>query len=144
MWYVVLKSIIILIVTFSSIKSLLHCFLVRLLVTSLCLCFLRSEWYFILFSYESFWSHTSSISFSFNHNVLLLSTIVYIPFLLYDSWLIDISREFFCVSSTEASEFFVSAFISLYSLNKLFAETNFSCLINHSSKNFSNIEPSLS
>ena len=74
----------------------------------------------------------------------MLSTIVYIPFLLYDSRLIDISRKMFCVSSAEASGFFVSPFISLYSLNKLFAETNFSCLINHSSKNFSNIEPSLS
>ena len=77
---VFLQSIITLTVNFLSLKILFHVFG---LSSSSYLCLLWSEWYFIVISCSFLWSNLFSICFSFNHNILSLTTTVPIPFLSY-------------------------------------------------------------
>ena len=77
---VFLQSIITLIVNFLSLKILFHVFG---LSSSSYLCFLWSEWHFIVISCSFLWSNLFSICFSFNHHIPSLSTTVPIPFLSY-------------------------------------------------------------
>ena len=78
---IVLQSIITLVANFSSMKVLLTCFIGS--STSSYLCFLWSERYFIVNSRKYLWSNSFSICFWFIHNILSLSAIVSVPFLLY-------------------------------------------------------------
>ena len=98
------------------------------LVTSSYLCFLWSEWYFVVFSCKSLWSYPSSIFFSFNHIIPLLSTIISIPFLLYVSLLLSKSC-FYSVFHRSFSIFYFY-FHFIYFLNTLLIDTNLSWLIN--------------
>ena len=75
-----LQSIITLTANFSSIKVPLH-YVLGFFLSSLCLCFLWSEWCFVLIFHKLFWSNQSFICFSFNRNIPSLSTIVSVPFL---------------------------------------------------------------
>ena len=122
---VVLESIITLAANYLRIKILLG----RLFgsSTSSYLCFLCSK-NILLRSIP----HPSSICFSFNHNISSLSALFlhhfFVSFSVYISYI-------FKLYSTEAfPEVFISSFISLYSLNKLFTETNSSQLIYESIK----------
>ena len=95
---------------FSFRKILLHCFFGS--STSSYLCFLWSEWYFVLSSLKCLWSNPSSICFSFNHNILSWSCLsAYISHI-------------YIVHSTEVWGFFISSFIS-YFLTTLFIENKF-------------------
>ena len=115
---------------FSPVKILLHFFFC--FSTSSCLCFPWSEWYFILISGKILWSNPSSICFSFNHNIPSLSTITSIPYLsnVFSAYI----NHVYIIYSIEVSGFFISSFISLYSLNRLFTERNSSWLIYESIK----------
>ena len=66
---IVLQSIITLSANFSFTKILLECFFDS--STSLYLCFLWSEWYFVMISHKSFLINPSFICFSVNHIISL-------------------------------------------------------------------------
>ena len=114
------------IANFSSIKIIFH-FLFDLL-SSYCLCFLWSEWYLDVTSRKLLWTNPSFRCFSNTifHDYLLL--------FLYRFYTISFFYVFLLISAifiyyTEVSGFFISFFISLYSLNTLFTKTNSSWLL---------------
>ena len=121
-----IQSIITVIVNFSSIKILLHCFFGS--VTSSYLCFLWSEWYFIVIFPTFLWSIPSFHLTAILHCYLLLILYHFIHTFLCFVNLINI------VHSTKVSGFFNSSFISLCFLNTSFTETNSSWLIHQSVK----------
>ena len=91
------------------------------------LCFLWSEWYFIVISSRILWSNSSSVFFSFNHDIPSLSAILsyyfFHPFLcIYEPPLYSGFHRRFMI-------FFISSSISLYSASTLFTERNSSWLI---------------
>ena len=94
------------------------------------LCFLWSESYFILISRKFLWSNPSSIYFSFNHSIRLLSIFVCMPFLSYVFVLIKI---ILCIPQ-KFQNFFISSSFSSFSLNVLFTATNSAWLIYNSIK----------
>ena len=75
---------------------------------------------------------SSSIRFSLNHNIPSLSAIVSRPFRSYVFLLIS-TIFIYCISQN-LQNFFISFFISLYSLKTLFIETNSTWLICESIK----------
>ena len=124
---VVLQSIITLIVNFSLIKILLHCFFGS--STSSYLRFLLFELNFVVISCKFLWSnpyvfHLTAIF----HNYLLLFLYYFLCmyFCLYQPFLYSVFHRSFRI--------FYFFFISLNSLNKLFTETNSSWLLYKSIK----------
>ena len=121
------------IANFSSIKIISY-FLVDLL-SSYCLCFLWSEWYLDVTSRKRLWTNPSFICFSCKHNIPWLSTIVSIPFLYHFIFLrFSVYMSHIYILHRSFRIFFISFFISLYSLNTLFTKTNSSWLIYESIK----------
>ena len=82
---------------------------------------------FIVISSTFLWSYHFSICFSFNHYIPSLSLIVFVQFLSYIFLLI--STIFVRYIPQKFQDFLIFSFISLYSLNTLFTETNLSWLI---------------
>ena len=78
--------------------------------TSSCLCFRWSKWYFIVISRILLQFIPSSIYYSFNHKIPLLSTIVSTRKSFLSYWYLFIH----IVYSTEFSGFSISSLISLY------------------------------
>ena len=115
-----IQSIITVIVNFSSIKILLHCFFGS--VTSSYLCFLWSEWYFIVIFPKFLWSIPSFHLTAILHCYLLLILYHFIHTFFCFVNLINI------VHSTKVPGFFNSSFISLCFLNTSFTETNSSLI----------------
>ena len=120
---IVLKHIITLIANFASWKILLHYFLD--LLCSLRLCFLWSEWHFIVTSFKFY--NLLLLLYVFHLTTISLSTIVFIPFLLevFSGYINQIYR----ARSTNISVLFSSSFIWLDSLNTLLIETNSSFVL---------------
>ena len=115
---IVLKHIITLIANFASWKILLHYFLD--LLCSLRLCFLWSEWYFIVTSFKFY--NLILLLYVFHLITISLSTIVSIPFLL--EVISGYINQIYRARSTNISVLFSSSFIWLDSLNTVLIETN--------------------
>ena len=115
---IVLKHIITLIANFASWRILLHYFLD--LLCSLRLCFLWSEWYFIVTSFKFY--NLILLLYVFHLITISLSTIVSIPFLL--EVISGYINQIYRARSTNISVLFSSSFIWLDSLNTVLIETN--------------------
>ena len=120
---IVLKHIITLIANFASWRILLHYFLD--LLCSLRLCFLWSEWYFIVTSFKFY--NLILLLYVFHLITISLSTIVSIPFLL--EVISGYINQIYRARSTNISVLFSSSFIWLDSLNTLLIETNSSFVL---------------
>ena len=115
---IVLKHIITLIANFASWIILLHYFLD--LLCSLRLCFLWSEWYFIVTSFKFY--NLILLLYVFHLITISLSTIVSILFLL--EVISGYINQIYRARSTNISVLFSSSFIWLDSLNTVLIETN--------------------
>ena len=115
---IVLKHIITLIANFASWRILLHYFLD--LLCSLRLCFLWSEWYFIVTSFKFY--NLILLLYVFHLITISLSTIVSILFLL--EVISGYINQIYRARSTNISVLFSSSFIWLDSLNTVLIETN--------------------
>ena len=120
---IVLKHIITLIANFASWRILLHYFLD--LLCSLRLCFLWSEWYFIVTSFKFY--NLILLLYVFHLITISLSTIVSILFLL--EVISGYINQIYRARSTNISVLFSSSFIWLDSLNTLLIETNSSFVL---------------